>query len=521
MLNITLLIWTCNFITSVMATRKFSQTKYKYKVNRLSSEELNYELVVRGCAVAGTLDERRKVLRASVRLELQGIENQVDYPYTCDEDIAALRLVIDQVGTLMDAFDGNDGSNDHEKIISKFAYAFGRLERFQPESDEAEAIEEKKGLFARLLALTGRMHSLCRSYRKTSRLNSGVPVSISAVGAAVSTDSDSDSIEDHPPCGSSSPKVNLNRANSSFVPVYKWGITFSGKPSESVNSFLQLIEETRQARNVSLSQLFHSASDLFDGKAKVWYRVIRPSLGSWPDLVYQLKEEFQPFDYDEILYEEIKRRTQGEKESIGMYFAIMATMFDRLSVALPESTKLKVIKRNIHPTYQNQLGLIEPADVDELKGLCKKLERNRLTAEQFCPPEGAKRVLERDLAYVSGFNDRRRETENNATRDNRELMSMASNVSKSGAKARNRDGRRCYKCNSEGHLKRDCPENSRNPRDRVYENNRGNSDRSNNRNRHEVGRKPGVECYRCGEIGYTVVTCPICKLKSGNGKANH
>lgn len=112
-----------------------------------------------------------------------------------------------------------------------------------------------------------------------------------------------------------------------------------------------------------------------------------------------LKQEFQPINFDEKLMDEIKKRTQGPDESIGIYLAIMSAMFGRLTCSISETTQLKILLRNISPFYQNQLGLVEVTSVAHLRTLCSKLEERREAVEAFVSPS-RRHELEPDLAYV-------------------------------------------------------------------------------------------------------------------------
>lgn len=91
------------------------------------------------------------------------------------------------------------------------------------------------------------------------------------------------------------------------------------------------MEELCRSRNVSKTQLLHSAGDLFVDVAKVWYRANFREFHTWEQMVKGLREEFHPPDYDMEIYEEIRKRTQGKFESIGIYFALMTTLFGNLT----------------------------------------------------------------------------------------------------------------------------------------------------------------------------------------------
>lgn len=156
------------------------------------------------------------------------------------------------------------------------------------------------------------------------------------------------------------------------------------------------------ARHVTKEQLFKSATDLFRGKALIWYRSLRHEVNNSGELVKQMREEFQLPDYDLKLLEENKHKhKQGRDESIGIYLAAMSGLFRRMSTPVPEEVQLKVIIRNIAPYYQTQLGLTEVTSLVQLRLLCRKLEASKASMETFCLPTRRANSLEPDLAYMS------------------------------------------------------------------------------------------------------------------------
>lgn len=236
----------------------------------------------------------------------------------------------------------------------------------------------------------------------------------------------------------------------------------------SLSAFLERVDELRIARNVSLEMLFDSAIDLFRGKALIWFRAYRSSVTDWDGLTKLLREEFQPYDYNEKLLEEIKRRSQGPDESLGVYVAIMQSMFNRLDVTLSQTTRVKILMKNIAPFYQDKLSLTTVSTIDELLKLGRQLEARKSALEEFKPPprRGTSKLLEPDLAYV--YSDQ-------GTQGNSKQSQCAS------------VGRdfRCFNCKESGHLASRCTKPFR---------------------RH---------CFRCGEPNVTTRSCPIC-MHQGN-----
>lgn len=162
----------------------------------------------------------------------------------------------------------------------------------------------------------------------------------------VSSDGEDDSPRDcsHTPGYASQSCMPITRS----VPVSKWGVSFSGEGGLSLGAFLERVNELREARGVSFQELFLSAVDLFTGKALIWFRANRRRAIDWHSLVRLLREEFQSPHYDEQLLAEIRSRTQGNSESVGIYLASMEGMFERLSVKIPPpSRKSKLLEPDL------------------------------------------------------------------------------------------------------------------------------------------------------------------------------
>nr|CAI5840214.1 unnamed protein product [Callosobruchus analis] len=71
-------------------------------------------------------------------------------------------------------------------------------------------------------------------------------------------------------------------------------------------------EELRSSRGVSKERLLRSASELLTKEALLWFRMMG-KFESWDDLADKLRSAFQPYDYEDSLWEEIHMRTQGRK----------------------------------------------------------------------------------------------------------------------------------------------------------------------------------------------------------------
>lgn len=77
---------------------------YKIDVNRLDKSELTYELSIRGIA-PGTVEAMRASLAMARRMEKSGDSfTYPKYPYTPEEDAAAVRSKLDELGPKVSGF---------------------------------------------------------------------------------------------------------------------------------------------------------------------------------------------------------------------------------------------------------------------------------------------------------------------------------------------------------------------------------------------------------------------------------
>ncbi|KAJ8949451.1 hypothetical protein NQ318_007552 [Aromia moschata] len=290
----------------------------KLDVNRLSKEELSYELRVRGLGEGDdlTVVDMRAVLRNALHLEKTSLAMKYpSYPYKFAADSAALTANLATINTLVDEFTGMLNDSKYKGIMSKIAHALGRVNRSSPSNEEEK--ESKVQFRLKLLLAVEKLQGKVRKDKKTRESTvfdlSVLRQSVGQPGAHSSVvEVDSSSSDDEP-------TVKLKP-----VPVRDWGLKFTGRPGDmSFTTFLERVEEKRRSRGISRARLFADAVDLFDKDAYTWYNLVKNWATDWESLTELMREQFLPENFDRDLFEEIKRRTQGRRENIGLYIASM------------------------------------------------------------------------------------------------------------------------------------------------------------------------------------------------------
>lgn len=100
------------------------------EINRLLADELAYELLIRGAATDGTVDEKRQRLRTFMRLERSG-----DLPATSailvdpESEIEACHCKLLELGGALRSFDFTNAANERSRIHARLMHVRGRLDR--------------------------------------------------------------------------------------------------------------------------------------------------------------------------------------------------------------------------------------------------------------------------------------------------------------------------------------------------------------------------------------------------------
>lgn len=431
---------------------------HRMQVKRLSQDELSYELQIRGVAT-GTVDEMRHALAMAIRLEKSGDSVKYPtYPFTEDEDVQAVDMKLKDLEPQIGSFKDTSSSGNFLKFQSKLSHVLNRVDNIP------ENAADRPQLLSRALTLMDQLIQRAEDAEK----DLAVPVQVSLMGNQAQQNFGA-SIR---PNRTSSP-VRSNPSSSSLfksVPPCKWNLTFSGdKKGLSLSAFLERVEELRVARHVSKETLLESGIDLFSGRAYQFYLAYRNQVNTWDEFLVLLREEYLTPNYNEKLFDEIRKRTQGPDESIGIYLAVMTGYFNRLTCPVSEETKLKIIMRNLLPFYQNHLALVEVNSLSELRQLGKRLEARKEAVESFVAPCKKGNAMEPDLAYVQV-------AEAGCSGDNCPILKLEVDQKvKSLPKEII-----CYRCNKPGHRAVGC------------------------------SVRKGKFCFRCKKDGFTVRTCPDC-----------
>lgn len=418
-------------------------------ISYLRKTEIVYELAIRGFNAINDIDvvDLKSILRKYIA-EAVPILSEVHITMT-DQDKTEIASSLAELEKNLSQFPGKDAKIAEKKILSRLAHVRNRIQRyvnfeladfnnFKTESlNKCDLIEVK--LSRTKIELTKAMSSTFLEGRNFDfEIN----------------DSDQSDSEIRPPC------QNLN---SKAVPVYKWGISFSGQSeTNELLDFLEKVEELRLARGVSKSELFRSAIDLFSGPAVSWFRSTKSRVNNWDDLVACMKRDFLPEDIDDFIWDKLRDRKQGKTEKSIIFIAAMENLFSRLTNPPDELSRVKLIRKNLLPVMIAQLCLFEIDTIPSLTAYCRKIENSKSESNM-----SHLQVLDERIDNNSNVIGMLNELSKKITTIENKFSKMAGSnnkiTSNSGAnKTLLTEDEKCWNCDKSGHRFYECTSPKRN-----------------------------------------------------------
>lgn len=442
---------------------------------RLTRDEVEYELLIRGVTDIETVSEMKKTLAALLRIEKkEKSRGPTSYDGDVKEELEVCQVKLRELRDKIRNYSGIERTDsEYKRIEARLSHLVRRLKRINTEGNETQE-GTKNSLLSEIVVDWDDLKAKVSA--EISDVDDEEEIEVENMvkqfkELRVVTENDSTR---------STPLTNNTTVVRKQVPVLKWGVCFSGDGQGlSVNAFLERVEELREARNLSKEDLWSSAIDLFTDSALIWFRAVRGEIFSWEDLKKFIRDEFLPLDYEEDLWTEIKARTQGNDERLSIYMATMTNLFARLPNKPTEATKLKILQRNILPYYMDRLALQNIETLGEFFTYCQQLDQTKQRIEKFKPPpSNRKTLLEPDLGYQG---PKTKVAECN----------VLTNINSEHPTSSTNRGPLCWNCRLYGHFYRNCRKEKK------------------------------IFCFSCGKVGNTTATCTNCsqyQAGSGNGQ---
>lgn len=481
---------------------------------QLNKHELSYEVLIRGGEPDCTVLELRKQINKLI--PLYPAEDITESGIDFETDIDGVNSSIKELNTRVTSLETKYELNLYKRTTTLSTHIYYRLKRIgqnlnKPSAIEVQLSNESNKEYNAILARLNNFPPLNVLNNSTSEHNNS---------ASEHTNVQSHSSFDGPTIVSAScERGHINELQK---------LKYNGKTC--VRSFLQKVEEFREARNISPTKLYTYATEIFTDDALIWYRSVKNEVYDWNELSTLLKKDFGQFDYDYKLMSEIRSRTQGESENITIYLAMMSELFSRLSKTLSESDKLEILLHNIRPCYANVLASTSSGitSIDTLRKLCRNFENIQCLSSQYRePPRMTSEMLAPDLAYTKRDQSDQHKSKNNFYKNynssaTNQRYSNYNNYNKNYNQNKQSANYNSYPKNSYSEKHTTTPVSNKPQSQAVATIDNGTvlhkvsfcpRCRSNDHTLHQCKQDRFVICFKCGKKDVKYPVCPICNPK--------
>lgn len=273
---------------------------------RFLSDELSYELMIRGIPTTGIVADKSTKFQNCLRAE-QGEDPLTDFPLDPQAEQKICTEKLTELAQLIEVLDDSKYQYEYARIGTRLTHIHKRLGRITDSRSKikiAELIEKCEECFAKLRQkFTTQASTHLLAEQETSKTEEDqADIITDPKPAPPATLTPAETLESR--LATALERFSLTVADSmqrlpgdkSNSPVHKWNVKYDGDPG--LSSFLERIDKLSASRGVSKPKLFASAVELFTGNAITWFRDKRHTLNTWEELTTALKETFLPSDYE-------------------------------------------------------------------------------------------------------------------------------------------------------------------------------------------------------------------------------
>lgn len=243
--------------------------------------------------------------------------------------------------------------------------------------------------------------------------------------------------------------------------VHSWGLKFSG--STDVRDFILRIEEISRSRNVELSSVVTSFSDLLEGRALAWYRTIFDDSLTWSTLKKILIARFDVCTNQTEALKALFAMKQKFSQAIVEYVEDVQLANLRLDVPLSEEQLVDLVCDSLQPKYALAIAYFSEKSLSALVSVCTKFDK--LSVDKPVPHFNASPKPNFSKSSYSSYSNRAHYSQqpcppqaqgSHTPRGSSNQASFSPRASSSNSSFNSKKTFNCFYCKEQGHTKKYC-----------------------------------------------------------------
>ncbi|XP_062538895.1 uncharacterized protein LOC134207185 [Armigeres subalbatus] len=163
-----------------------------------------------------------------------------------------------------------------------------------------------------------------------------------------------------------------------YQPVYKWPFEYAGQANTiRLGEFLNMVTTYAITEGVDETTLLRSIKHLLKGSALQWYTRCYMHLRDWNEFKLEIKREFLPPNYSEIVKQDLYLRFQEPNEPFASFYRDVVAAFEIVEPPLLESEKLFILKSHLNADFTPIATAARVTSVKELVAVCRDFAVSR------------------------------------------------------------------------------------------------------------------------------------------------
>ncbi|XP_062703105.1 uncharacterized protein LOC134285737 [Aedes albopictus] len=166
-------------------------------------------------------------------------------------------------------------------------------------------------------------------------------------------------------------------------PVHKWPFSYSGNQNiMELAVFLNRVKTYADTEDVDEFSLLRGVKHLLRGRALEWYTRNYNQFNTWTQFKKQIKAEFLPPNFSQLIKRDLYWRFQGQEETFAKYYLDLLALFEVVEPPLTPQDQFFILKSNLNTEFAAVASASRACTVVDLVEVCKDYDHAKMFSQK-------------------------------------------------------------------------------------------------------------------------------------------